>query len=542
MSLLLDIAPADLGLPNKFTAFRDVQATAIDFIQSADRPFIAGNAPTGTGKSLLAVTAAVTSDSKSVYLTGTKALQDQILTDFGPIGMKDIRGRGNYPCRVYTTRLGKPVSCDYGAEHNCPESFVTACPYVKQYETAKQADLIATNYSYWLHARSNAPNALEVPGDPDGKVEFLICDEAHNVFNELVSFLAVKLPKSEYQLHALESLTGSGFMSEATGERWKGWANLRIKEINGELRSLITTYGTLAQAKEEEGERVKSLERMKLTLSGIVRMSDNWVWETTDEGVTFDPIWPGQYSHLLWSGVPRVLLLSATLWPYTLSLLGISKDDYQYKEFSNGWKPNLAPVFYLPTVRLSYKSTDEDYARVVERMDEIISARSDRKGIIHTVSYNRMARLLQHSKHHRIMFYNESSRDSVRVAERFRAAKPPAVLISPSFGTGWDFAFDQCEYQILPKIPFPYSENRVMKERIRDERFRIYCAMLEMTQMIGRGRRAHNDRCETFILDNSFPLVMSKGRKFAAKGFNAHRISEIPKKPEKLPAKSLHGL
>jgi ATP-dependent DNA helicase DinG len=526
MSLLVEIAPADLGLPDKFTEFRPTQAEALDWIMRSNKRFIGGSAPTGVGKSLLGVASAVTLDAKCVYLTATKALQDQIQSDFACIGMRDIRGRANYPCSVYTT------SCEQGNEMSCHKSVTTSCPYFAAYEIAKAARLISTNYSYWLHARSNSPDALQVPeGEP---VELLICDEAHDAMEELGRFLAVYLPKDEYRDTPLTELTGSGLMSESSGEYWKGWAQKRSGEAAYELRRMRIEYGSVGAAKQAEGERYAALERLKRKLDSVKVMHDNWVWEVGDDGVRFECIWPGRYADALWSGVGRIILLSATLWPYTLGLLGLSKEQYEFKSFSNGWPPNREHVYYLPTARLSYKSTNDDYAAVVKQIDEIIDARYDRKGIVHTVSYNRMRRLLQHSRHTRIMYFNESSGESMRVAERFRRAQPPAVLISPSYGTGWDFAYDQCEYQIIPKIPFPYAESRVMQERVRDGSFRTYCAILNLTQMIGRGRRAPDDRCETFILDKMLPLVQRSGRRFSAKTQNIHRISAVPRVPEKI--------
>jgi Rad3-related DNA helicase len=239
----------------------------------------------------------------------------------------------------------------------------------------------------------------------------------------------------------------------------------------------------------------------------------------------------------LWAGVPQVILLSATLYPYTLSLLGIPREKYDFKAFSNGWPKQNGLVYYIPTVKLSYKSDDAAYQKIVDRMDEIISGRLDRKGIIHTGSYARMRTLMERSKYSKYMLFNERAGDSTLIANRFRAAKAPAILISPSFSTGWDFAYDSCEYQIIPKTPFPYSESRVMQERCKDESYRTYLTLTAVSQMIGRGRRAADDRCETFILDNHFPGVFAKGERFMGKAFSMHKVATVPKAPEKLRTK-----
>jgi Rad3-related DNA helicase len=531
LSDFIHISPADLGIPAKFPSFRPVQAEALEFIVSAITVWIAANAQTGTGKSLLGISAARLLDSKAVYLTSTKALQDQIQSDFSSMGMKDMRGAANYPCRVYTTKYKRNVSCDKGAEEGCANANNTSCPRFAAYEIAKSSNLVNTNYSYWLHARRSFPNALEIP---DGRpVELLICDEAHDAFDQLSNFLDISISSDEYSGAPPHSLDIDGLMSEPSGATWRAWAANRASEVTREMKALVIGHGSITEARRAD-PRYNELEKLRDKLLPLSLFSANWVWEKTLDRTTFSCIWPGQYSYLLWSKVPQILLLSATLFPYTLKLLGLPKDSYSFKRFHNDWPPQNAPTYYLPTVKMGYRSTDADYATMAARIDDIIDARLDRKGVIHTVSYDRMRKFLSLSKHRGIMHFNESSAASTATAAKFRNASPPAILISPSFGTGWDFAYSDCEYQIIPKIPFPYSESRVMRERLKDKDYRMYLTLLEILQMIGRGRRHPDDRCETFILDNFFPLVMSQAGKFAGKSLSYHRIASIPKLPAKL--------
>jgi Rad3-related DNA helicase len=396
-------------------------------------------------------------------------------------------------------------------------------------ERAKHSNLVSTNYSYWLHSRRSSPTALCYPDGPP--VELLICDEAHSAMEELSRFLQVSVPISD--LDTPPEPAASGLMSEPSGDGWKKWATARAKGINDELNRLKHLYSSVAEARQEE-PRYTQLENLKKKLSAILSMDNNWTWEAAGEHVVFDAIWPGRYSSLLFSNVERILLLSATLRPYTLSLLGLPKDQYDFREFSNGWPPNRGLVYFLPTARMGFRSTDQDYQRIVDRIDEIIASRKDRKGIIHTVSYQRMRLLLARSKYARYMYHHEKASDAVDTARRFRAAAPPAVLISPSYATGWDFVYDQCEYQIIPKMPFAYSESRVMRERLKDKSYRYYTAILELVQMVGRGRRAADDRCETFILDSNFTMAQVFGKQFFPDGFKIYKQNTLPDPAEKL--------
>ena len=524
MSLLLEIDPRDFGLPDKFAEFRPIQAEAVDQALSSEKDINALCMGTGSGKSLTAWTVAKVLEKKSVYLTATKGLQDQIQAEFKSCGVVDIRGRGNYKCSRFSH-----YRCDKGEEHGCSLSATPACPYNSKVEEAKTSDLITTNYSYWLHARRNSPAALATD---IRSVELLICDEAHHIFEELGRFLTVEIDRDEWEGQNF-SPGSSGLMSESTGNHWKEWAKIRKQDVVREMRDMI-----LVDSGARKDPEYTRLDNLKKKLTEIERMDNGWVWETsssiTSEKVSFEPIWPGRYSNLIWSNVPKVLLISATLRPYTLKLLGLSKDRYDFRESPAVFPPQRGPVYYWPITKLSFKSDEEDYKKICAAVDQIIESRRDRKGIIHTVSYGRMRQVLKYSKYSRYMIFNENSSSVNDVAERFRKSKSPSILVSPSFPTGWDFPGDQCEYQIIIKVPFPYSESRVMKERCKEDEFRVYCAMQELVQMIGRGRRFPLDRCENFILDSNFSFLFFRGRKYAPSFFKPHTIRDLPKAPVKL--------
>src|SRR5207253_552582 len=92
-------------------------------IIDSNKRFISLCAPTGFGKSLMYFMAAVLTGKRTVILTSTKGLQDQLLSDFGKIS-SDIRGMSNYSCPkaaslgypTYTTVADAPCQSGY----KCP--------------------------------------------------------------------------------------------------------------------------------------------------------------------------------------------------------------------------------------------------------------------------------------------------------------------------------------------------------------------------------------------------------------------------------------
>jgi Rad3-related DNA helicase len=276
------------------------------------------------------------------------------------------------------------------------------------------------------------------------------------------------------------------------------------------------------------------------TCDRIPQMDANWVWEVNEQGVSFQPIWPRQHMGALWSGVPRVILMSATLRPYTLGLCGLKPEQYDFREWPAVFLPQLGPVYHLPTVKLSWKSTDEDYKQLVEQVDAVLDARSDRKGIVQTVSYSRARRVLEASRHAHRFIWNDSGRTANDANERFRNGRSSAVLVSPSFGTGFDFPGKLCEFQIILKVPYPNTQSRVTAERCKSGEYRMYSAVQDLVQMCGRGRRYPEDRCENFVLDDSVKWAMGGPRNpwhgHAPSWFKCQTIGSIPPAPPRVGA------
>lgn len=520
--LLLDsTSPADLDLPPKFDRWRRPQMEAVEEILGADKQYVALSMPTGSGKSLAYVAAALLADQKVVCLTATKGLQSQLLSDFASVGMVDVRGMSNYRCR-----MNPRINCEQGDEQGCQWSG-SLCPYSTAVNAAKTADLVDTNYQYWLNARRYQTGSLEKPGRPVG---MLVLDEAGQAPEELGRFLREyfrwsELPgfKDEWKYSS-----ASGLMHDATGSQIRNYFSA-LKSVHErdlqKMREEDTGY-----AKDPDYKRRKKLVDR---LAAARVMDSNWVWQPDAHGIALDPISPARYSAWLWSGVQKVVLVSGTLRPYTLRLLGLSRDKYKFREWPRSFPPNRSPVIHIPTARMSKRSTDTDYQKVLDRVDAIIEGRLDRKGIIHTVSYKRQEWLVKNSRYGRYMVWNARG-DAVQTVEEFRRRKAPAILVSPSFSTGYDFMGDQCEYQIVVKIPFPDASSRLMQERCKDKQYLMYTVMQELVQMCGRGTRSEVDRCETFVLDDHVKWLLYTAKTHAPSWFSVRSSLAIPSAPPKL--------
>ena len=535
MGIYDGITPSFFGLPEKFTAFRPAQAEALEYaVYKTTRRFTALGLPTGAGKSLVAVAIAKALGVKAVYLTASRALQDQVAREFASSGMVDARGRSNYQCgQMYHER--RSPSCEYGNQHDCSLAHSDRCPHDAAMARAEQSDLVVTNYANWLYKRKYNRNAFASEGRP---VELLICDEAGEIPELVSDFVSIKIAHADEELPIGPPARGqtdldSGIMPYAV---WTTWAVERLSEALKQIARLRESYRSVADAMKDD--RYGYLKELVVTCERIPTLDSNWVWEVDRQGVKFQPIWPGQESRVLWSGIGRVILMSATLRPYTLALCGVPKDDYDFREWPAVFRPQLGPVYHLPTVKLTWRSTDEDYKQVVERLDSILDARADRKGIVHTVSYSRARRVLDASRHRARFIYNETGGTANAANERFRNGQPDGVLVSPSFSTGFDFPGEACEFQVILKVPFPDTTSRVMTERCKVGDYRMYTAIQDLVQMCGRGLRYETDRCEQFILDDGVRWAAGGPRNpwhgHAPGWFKMQTISKIPPAPPRV--------
>jgi Rad3-related DNA helicase len=187
--------------------------------------------------------------------------------------------------------------------------------------------------------------------------------------------------------------------------------------------------------------------------------------------------------------------------------------------------------------------TPEQMTFWVLRADQIIRGRLDRKGIFHTVSFRRRDLVTRESEFASIMLSNSSYRvqgssaTTARIVEQFKAASPPRVLVSPSLSTGYDFPYRECEYQIIGKIPFPDTQGRIMKVRHQqDPGYTSYIAIQELVQSWGRGMRAADDQCETFVLDDHIGWFIRKNSRDIPAWFKEcyQRVDAVPPAPERL--------
>ena len=537
-------SPTEVGLPEKFQHWRENQWECIsETIQALqDFRWVVVNAPVGVGKSPSYIAIALLMGYRVCVLTATKGLQDQILDDFQRIGLVDIRGRNNYTCLMAPTMTcedGSHARCSYSQGHG---GLSHQCPYRAQLTKALNSQLVITNYSYWM--------SINKYGEGLGHFDLLILDEGHESPAEVCDQMSVTLNGREvFRMLNSHWPEGADDPDGCSINTWKEWARYHL------VRAVAGAESIKEQIRLRGGVPSQEILREAARWSGLVSkltiLSESqgaWANEAVsghqEDGFRLEPLWASQYAEqILFCGIPKVLILSATINRKTMQMLGVPPDQYAYREYPYIFPVNRSPVYWVPTADVGRNSSAEDMGLIRARIDEIIDPRMDRKAIIHSVSYKLRDWIMDQCSHTGIMITHERNSTSTQAhVARFKRAAPPAVLVSPSVATGYDFSYRTCEYQILPKLPFPIvagsriMEARCIKKLGGDPAYRDYLMIQTLVQACGRPMRAPDDQCETFILDNNMRWVWNRCKMdFPAWFRRLYRpIGRLPKPPAPL--------
>lgn len=545
MSELLP-APTLLGAPERFATWNKDQAEALLCAIDSPKRFVGLVLPTGAGKSLVGAMLHVLTGKRLAYLTSTKGLQDQMGREFKSLGLVDAKGQSAYECLAVRPggelagSIESPATCDRGpcrAKVRCSMKDA-GCLYYDTVRAAKLAPMLVTNYAYWMTQYRY--------GQGLGHFDILVLDEAHAAPDELSGFLNTELRHSDVKSLLNTTLPASARPDMPMVEliaTWNVWAGIHAKRLEAQLER---SGGDVSDSESDTGvsgsyvPRAKDIGRhIRLThllrvLQQIEKMvPTDWITHTEIDRTVFDPVWVAGYGEsALFRNVPKVVLMSATFRPKTADLMGLDKADIEFYEARSGFDPKRRPVYVCAGApRVDHRITDDGLKAWMSMINNILDARPDQKGVIHTVSYKRRNDLVQHSRHSGRMMSHD--RENTRqVIEEFKRAPAGTVLVSPSVTTGYDFPHDECRFQIITKIPFPDSRDPILKARQQeDPDFGAYLMMQQLVQAVGRGMRAADDYCETFIVDGHAVWVLSKYRDLAPRWFH-----EAVKKVDVLPS------
>lgn len=476
------------------------------------------DAPTGSGKTLIAELVRRMMDTSAFYICNTKTLQDQFSKDF-PYS-KVLKGRSNYPTSgmpypEYTAAdCTKEGSGDEAHCYWCPE--IANCPYESAKREALSSRLAILNTSYLL-AEAN------YVGNTGGKNRrrLVIADEADVLESELMGFVQYQL--TERRLERLGVTAPKKGVRKTTILAWlrdellpamvlhvKGIQysqELRyIREKNGYMQLIEDTRRIIADL-ELEIESLKGKDEDEEV--GV----ENWVRDNDSGPLVLKPVRVNMYGkRMLWEHGEKWLCMSA-------SFISTEEMNESLGVVDAGLKtatvsvPMMFPVEnrqieVVPLANMTNKEKEAEWPKMVQGISNICAWYPNDRILVHTVSYAFTEYLMKNTtrevRNRAVTYRTGKDRDSA--LERFRRT-PGAILVAPSMDRGIDLKGDECRVVIVAKVPFPNLGDRQVGSRLRGSGGQAWYSVQtirKLVQMTGRGVRSEDDYCNIYILDAQF--------------------------------------
>ena len=482
------LRPFDLGF--NFPDWRPSQLEMAERILNTAKKVITLSAPTGFGKSVVVQIPARISLQRQLILTRTKTLQSQYERD----GILSLYGRDNYACNLQTRLTAAQGVCRLGIPCNF---YSDGCNYFDQKRSAISASEAVLNYSYFF-LEANGPGQFS-------NYDYIICDEGHSVPEELSRTFSIRVYFPACRSYGIKVPRDKSLSALID------WAGSNI----GRLRSSVYNHKSALSNNNVAMRGIEFLQRLNTLAMINPEDSNKWVVELQDQTAEVRPIWPDSLALMnLWPHGKKFIFSSATMNPaFTLPMLGISPSEAENLEVSSAFQKEYRPIFIRPAVKMNHGMDNATKMRWIQEVDNIIGQYPDHKGLIHTGNYQLAKLLLDHSRHtKRLLSHNTDTRQLN--LERFKSLTDNTVLVSPSMTEGIDLPYDHCRFQIIGKVPFPNMIDKVWEARFatdRERAARIYnqYTIDQIVQAAGRGMRAHDDYCETWIIDSNVSRLLT---------------------------------
>jgi Rad3-related DNA helicase len=497
------------------------------------------SAPTGTGKSWIAIALSLYLRSATI-LTSTVLLQDQYRDEFG--FFNTVRGKKRFLCeqtnRVFDCTHGYCNDCAYKpqpeyytiskkgtiAERVLGEDMPRKCPYYDQIEIGRKSSFVAYSYaSYLSHLLS---------GDEMPQRKLLVCDEAHELDEELANQLAtslngfygellgVEMPKFSVnsELGKIKQYVNSfaeafkkreAVIKECAGHTLYLQSEEHIKKHTHCIRHGIKiTEGCSQCGKVREYIKTKEFLRckdhvdckfdhryinhfvlndlknytakMKILQKGLESADQNYIItdiqsKMGEQSHNFDEITIKPW-HIHWfindmtAGFDLSLFMSATI---NLELFcketGFRKDEVFFINEDSNIPVQNRKIVFLKTEYVEANSEAVLPDKIISQIEAILRLRSSQRGIVLLTSYSQLDYILEKiSPEIRPRLLPLQRGQDKTEAISVHKSIPNSVLISPGLESGVNLPDDDSRFQIIVKAPYYPTVDDLRMKKIYD--------------------------------------------------------------------------
>lgn len=516
------------------------------------------NAPTGSGKSIIAICVAgvLSYKSKSGYLLASDlALQNQYENDINRLNLDwgSVKGVDNYICDVNFEKhsLGECKIKNLKNKEIQDLPCYETCGYFSNRNKAIKSQVSLLNYSYWLIQRNYvAPRMPEYAEVPFGVRHFTICDEGHKITKIVQNHFSPRITeKTRPKLEELRTFVKNEFnkdikvnpdeLKRVISKLHKSENKFEIYKLISEFVGMLTRFLIIVEPiKEEIATDYEGVQLPKGLIKGM-RLFD-WVKDlhckfedyeeiinNTNEdviiknsnknGIVFNCIdesyLMGKYFH---KQTGFTLIMSATLGGKNKFTKAIDAPagTVTYYDMPSRFDYTKSPIFLYLKRKMTYREKEKNFPWVFSTIEKIMEFHKNERGIIHTGSYENSKRIyeaLPGKYRNRLLHYSDSE-EKKQILDEI-SERNNTVLIGPSLLEGLDLKNDLSRFQIFAKVPFPSLADKYVSEKMKvDKDWYDWETVIGILQGLGRSVRTKDDHAITYFLDGSLYNLISRNR------------------------------
>ena len=559
--------PLDYVRPNQ-----DKVLDELDQALKSDYKFIFLEAPTGFGKSAVAVTLARFLGSSHIC-TSTKDLQTQYNRDFPYLS--EVKGRNNFPC-IVKEDMGIRESCEYGP---CLKDDDFDCLYKtrmsdydvksegtiyenvdinkyalkKYYDKAKEhSQLVKIEWQpchyyhqKWISIKSshtiyNYKYFLSDLFYSSGvnKRKLLILDEAHTLESEVSSFKNIIFSKEslirffpKINLPDNKQTDVETWIDFCAGlkEQFTSYVekSANILGSGGNSQDIHVSEKNLIDAINYEKNLFTFLEDLRINKENwlVTNITKNEI-DNKLSRIKLEPLVVSSYFTDIFDKGSISLLMSATILSKEnlCKAVGLKNDDVKFIRVENSDFPiKNRPIYLMNVAWLNARTMSESLPNIVKVIDNLLSVHKNDKGIIHTTSYSQVQFIknnLSKENLSRLIETNPKFDRNEMILKHTQSTKP-TVLISPSMFLGVDLKDDLSRFQVIVKVPYPdLTDKKISVLKQRNPKWYEWNTILRLIQAYGRSVRNADDYANTYILDSSVSFLLKNGKEMIPKWFS----------------------
>lgn len=532
--------------PSDFIA-SDSQVSILKRIEhafSSGKKFVIVNAPTGSGKSFIAKTIGNSSNNvcdevvdavkdmeafKIKYssietipdeyrkysefsrggtfvLTITKNLQNQYKNLFSDCS--SFKGKSNYACLLDTTRTPENADCVHTPTLSRRCEYNKLCPYLNSRNNSVINKFSNLNYSVFCcfprHMRYR---------------EHIICDEASELPNELVSIFSLKIP-----IKILNNLGiyNSNNIPLNDSRKFVLWLNDLSDKLDNEIDLITKKMKKGSSGYANDKRKYEMYRNLQNEVQTVIS-----AWDKTEYVISSDsgyinvvPLKVDKLSSCIFDYADKIVLMSATIIDHKNFAKELGIEEYEYIEVESEFDPKKAPIISVPpSMSLSKNNLSLKLPSIAAQIKDICKKHAGEKGIIHTHS-NEITKFLYDNLKGNRFLYRIDDIENDEILEKHCSTDAPTIIVSPSLSYGVDLKGDLAKFQIIVKASFaPLDNPRISKMFKLDKQWYANQMLNKLIQACGRGVRTKNDECVTYILDGAITYNVIQNKSILPKYF-----------------------